>query len=356
VLENDPAMRLLGVVLAEDTSAERRAAWTRYMVHDLPDFAGWCDRVRAGLGRLYPADVRLVDTQDELLAALADADGLIVESLKVSANELDAGPRLGVVQKFGLDTRNIDRAACAARGLPVLTQRRRVNVACAEQTLAMMLAFAKKLDRIAGLISVEQLEAAGYTPAQFDRRFTPNAGWAGVTGLRMLYESTLGILGLGEIGRELAPRAAAFGMRVMYYQRTRLTADEERAFQATYMSLEQLLDESDWLSVQLPLTSATRSFLDRGRLAQMKPGAYLINTARAEVVERDAVLDALRSGRLAGFALDAQYEEPGREDDELLNFRDVLLTPHTAAQPRFNALKDCEEILTGVARALHLSS
>jgi phosphoglycerate dehydrogenase-like enzyme len=168
----------------------------------------------------------------------------------------------------------------------------------------------------------------------------------------MLYGTTLGILGFGEIGRELALRAASFGMRVLYYQRSVLSPDDEAQYQAAYAPLDVLLAESDWVSVQLPLTEATRGFLDRDRLARMKPGAVLINTARAEIVDRDAVLDAVRSGHLGGFALDPLYEEPGRNDDELLQFDNVILTPHTAAQPRFNALNDIEEMLLGISRAL----
>jgi phosphoglycerate dehydrogenase-like enzyme len=355
VLENDVAIHLLGVVLDPNTSAERYAAFAFSMSHDLPGFDGWCAQTRSLAGGLFPSGVRFVDTQDELLAALPEADGVVVEGLEIGARELTAGKHLGVVLKHGVDTRNIDLDACAARGIPVLTLRRRVNIACAEQALAAMFALAKKLPQIAGLISDEQLRAAGYSPGRFDRSHTSNAGWSRVTGLRTLYGATLGLVGLGEIGRELALRCAACGMRQLYYQRRRLPEALEQQFQVEYAPLDRLLAESDWVSVQVPLNASTRGMFGRERLAQMKRGAVLIDIARAELIDREALLDALRSGHLGGLALDAQYEEPGRPDDELLGFDNVLLTPHTAAAPRANSLRDCEEMVRGIASALGLA-
>ena len=350
--EDDPFIRIVQVVLDPETSAERLAAFADFFAHDLPDFDGWRRKVQQAAAGLYPAEVRMVESQVELRAGLPDARAVIVESLEMGAAELALAPRLAVVQKYGTILRGIDTAACAARDTPVLTLRRRANVACAEHTLASMLVLAKKLNTITGIISYEQLEALGHHPQPFDRRHTANSGWARISGLQMLYESTLGIIGFGEIGRELALRAAAFGMRVLYYQRTRLPEAEEQRLHATYAPLEQLLAESDWVSLQLPRGAGTRDFLNRERLAMMKPGACLINTAQADQVERGALIDALRSGRLAGFALDPLYEEPGRAGDELLTLPNVLMTPHTAAQPRFNALRDMEDLIGGIAAAV----
>ncbi len=352
VIEDDPIIRLLAVVLDPNTSAERHAAFARFVAQDLPDFDTWCEGVRKSGGPLYPADVRLAHSQEEFRAALPSADAAIVESFQVGPDELALSDRLRAIQKYGTIADNIDLQACLDRGVPVLTQRRRANVATAELTIGLMLALAKKLHRVSGLISVEQLTSAGYSPTTFDRRYTPNAGWARISGFRVLYESTLGIVGLGEIGREVSVRAAAFGMRVLYYQRHQLPEDEERRGQAEYAPLERLLEQSDWVSIQLPLTSDTRSMLNAERIGQMKPGACLINTSRAEIVEREAVLEALKSGRLGGFALDPLYEEPGRADDPMLAFENVVLTPHIAAQPRFNTLKDTEEIVVRLGRAL----
>ena len=121
---------------------------------------------------------------------------------------------------------------------------------------------------------------------------------------------------------------------------------------ASYRPLYTLLAQSDWVIPQLPGDPSTRHFIDRGRLALMKPGACLINVSRADIVERNVLLEALRSGHLGGFALDPLYEEPGRQDDELLAFDNVILTPHMAGSPRSNGLRDIEELITGLAQVL----
>jgi glyoxylate reductase/D-3-phosphoglycerate dehydrogenase len=349
VIEDDPFTRVIQLVLDPQTSAERRAAFADFFAHDEPDFAGWCARLRAKIPSLAPAEARMAHSQAELRAHLAGADAVIVESLRVGREELDAAARLQLVQKYGALVRNIDTAACAGRGVAVLTQRRRANAACAEHALALMLMLARKLKHVEGLVTRERLEAAGHPFAPFDRRHTPYTNFGRVPGLRTLYGSTLGVIGLGEIGTELALRAAAFGMRVLYHQRNRVPPEEERRWQAQYATLEDLLAQSDWVVPQLPLDDSTRGFLGREQLARIKPGACLVNIARAELIERGALVEALASGRLGGLGLDPLYETPAREDDPLLAFENVVVTPNTAAQPRFNALEDIEELVVGMA-------
>jgi phosphoglycerate dehydrogenase-like enzyme len=354
VVEDDRFLRMVGIVLDPSTSAERYAAYADFFAHDEPDFEGYCKKVRRLVGGLFPAEVRLVETHEQMRAALPGSPALIVESLNVGKEELAAGADLRVVQKFGFKSRNVDAAACAAQGVKVLTIRRRANIACAEVALTLMLTLAKKLHRLAGRISVEQLAEIGLNYKPFDRRHTPNSNWARVPGLRTLNESAIGIIGLGEVGREIAIRAAAFGMRILYHQRNRLAAAEEHELQASYVPLEELLAESDWVVPQLPSGPATRGFIDRARFAQMKPGAFLINIARADIVDRAALIGALKSGRLGGFALDPLYETPGCNDDELLKFDNVVISPHIAAQPRFNALNDLADMMGRVAKELAL--
>jgi phosphoglycerate dehydrogenase-like enzyme len=351
VVEDDRFLRVVGVVLDPSTSAERVAAYADFFAHDEPDFDGWCRRLRERVGGLFPREVRLVETQEEMRATLPGSPALVVESLSIGKDELAAGNALRVVQKYGLTPRNIDTAACAARGIRVLTIRRRANIACAELALTLMLTLAKKLHRLAGRISVEQLADVGYSYKPFDRRHTPNSNWPRISGLRTLNEATIGIIGLGEIGREIAIRAAAFGMRILYHQRARLPEAEERELHATYVPLETLA-ESDWIVPQLPSTPATVGFIGRAQFAQMKPGAFLVNISRAEVVDRAALIAALKSGQLGGFALDPLYEAPGRSDDELLQFDNVVLSPHIAAPPRFNALNDLADMMERLSKEL----
>src|SRR5262245_48008354 len=159
VVEDDPWTRPIGVVLDPATSGERCAAFADFMSHDEPDFAGWCDALRARAGGLYPSDVRLVRSPAELRANLPHARALVVESLAVGAEELGCAPQLKVVHKYGAVLRNIDVAACVAAGVKVLGVRRRANMACAEHTFALMLTLARRIHVCNRLTSVEQLSA-----------------------------------------------------------------------------------------------------------------------------------------------------------------------------------------------------
>jgi len=352
VVEDDPFTRLIQIVLDPETPPERRAAFADFMAHDEPDFTGWCGRVRQQASRLFPADVRMVDTPAAMLAALPAAQAVVVESFAIGRAELAAAPKLRIVQKFGALLRNIDTAACADRAIVVRTLRRRANIACAEQAFALMLALAKMIPQLNGMISVEQLEAAGHGYRPFDRRHTPNGNWGRIPGMRMLNGTTIGIIGLGEIGCEIALRARAFGMRTLYFQRTRFAEAEERALQAQYVPLDDLLAQSDWIVPQVPGGAGTRGLIGREQFARIKQGACIVNVSNAAVVDRTALIEALNAGRLGGFALDPLYEEPGRSDDELLRFANVILVPHMAGSPRTNGLDDFAELIAGLASAM----
>jgi len=352
IVENDPFPRLLQAFLDVQDDPERTAAIADFVAHDIPDYPSWLATARAKADGLYPAQVRLVASQEELQAAIPEADAVVVESLTVGREELARTTRLRAVQKYGTVLHNINAAACAERNVPVLTVRRRANIACAEYAFGLMLALAKKLLHIANRVSLEQLRAAGYAPRDFDRRYTSNSNWARIGGMRSLHGTTLGIIGLGEIGREVALRANAFGMTILYHQRTRLTQAEERALQVEYCALDDLLARSDWLFPLMPANENTRGFLDAARLARMKHGAVLINVARAELVDRAALNSALASGQLGGLGLDTYYEEPARADDPLFKLDNVIVTARIAAQPRWNAFGDLEEVMAGLARVL----
>jgi phosphoglycerate dehydrogenase-like enzyme len=352
VVEGDPFLRVVAVALDPTTSAERVAACADAFADVEPDFAGWCERVRARVGALFPSTVRLVDTPDELRTALPGSPTLVVDALRVGADELAAGDALRVVQKYGLKPGNIDAAACAARGIKLLTIRRRADIVRAEIAITLMLTLAKKLHRFAGRISIESMAELGYPYKPFDRRHAPNANWPRITGLRSLNEATLGIIGLGEVGGEIALRAGAFGMRILYFQRTRLPEAEERELNATYVPLAQLLAESDWVLAHLPRTSATVGCIGAAELAQMKPGAFLVDIGSAENVDRAALIDALKSGRLGGYALAPLDDASGRGDDELLAFDNVLLSPPIAARLRLNALDDLADMMHQLAKEL----
>ena len=352
LVEDDPFPRMLKAFLDPTAEPQYLAALADFFAHDLPDFAGWLANLRELAGPLFPAELRPVADQDALHAQLADATVIVTESFEIGERQLAAAPHLQVVQKYGAMLRGIDVAACEARGIAVLPLRRRANISYAEHAFMVMLALSKQLHRLHGRISFEQLQAAGFQPKMFDTGYTPGSGWPRARGLSILYGTTLGIIGFGEIGREIALRAHAFGMPVLCTQRTPMSATEQREWHVTYCDRDALLRDSDWVCVQLPSNANTQNYLDHAQFAQMKPGAHLINVSRAQVVNRDALLAALRSGHLGGFALDPLYEEPGRAEDELLQFENVILTPHVAAMPRHNALDDFRDLVRGIASHL----
>ncbi len=166
----------------------------------------------------------MVETQDELRArARRVRAAWRSRRSPFGREELAAAPKLKFVQKYGArHSARIDTAACAERGVAVLTIRRRANIACAEHALALMLTQARKLDRMIGRVTAAKLAEEGHPYKPFDRRHTPNSNWGRVAGIRLLHGATLGLIGLGEIGREIAIRAVAFGMRVLYFQRRQL--------------------------------------------------------------------------------------------------------------------------------------
>lgn len=354
VVESDAILRIVPVILDPATPDEHCRAITDFFAFDEPDFAGWCARVRQQLPGLYPASVQFVRDEDELAAQIGDAAALIVEGITVDEAVLARARALRLVLKFGTNTSRIDIAACTRRGIAVDILRRRVNVAVAEQAFALMLALAKRIPALAGIVTEPALSAAGFDPTPYDRRYTGNSNFARIGGLRTLAGAVIGIVGLGEIGREVAARAAAFGMRVLYHQRRRVSEAEERLLGARFVDLDTLMSESDYILPILPADASTRGIIGARQLARAKPGTILVNVARGELVDHDALVAALDSGRLGGFALDAGYREPTPADEALLRFTDgrVILMPHTAPGHRRNGLDDMEELCLKLWRAV----
>lgn len=351
-VENDRVLRTLEVALEPQLAPERLAAVADYFAHDAIDVAAWREAFRCRIGGLLPVSLRFVATQDELRAALPGADAAVVEGLAIGVPELEAADVLAVVCKFGVITDHIDLAACARRGVRVRAIRRRTNAAVAEFTLASMLELCRNFRGLNGRVTVERIGAAGGPYRPYDTRYVGMNNYARAGGARNLADATVGILGMGEVGREVAGRARAFGAKVIYFQRNRLPPDLEHRLGIGYRAPRELFSQADFVTLHLPLSRQTRGLVGRELLACMRPGSFLINTAGAGIVERHALLDALGSGRLGGAALDVHYEEPMRADDALLAFPNVLLTPHVAGGSRRNIVGDIEEILLEVNDAV----
>lgn len=351
-VQDDKILRFLQVILDPAVPEERVEAFRDYLSFDVDDVDGWFAEQRSRAGRLYPSTIHMVEDEDALRAVLPDAEAVVTESLTFGAAELAAAPELKFVQKFGIDARNIDMEACANAGVEVRTLRRRVNGTVAEHAILLMLAVGRKTVETDGALDFASLEALGYKPAKFHPDHVAGANWARVNGLVALQGATLGSLGLGEVGREVAQRARAMGMDILYHQRTRLSAEIEEHYAAKYVTFEALLERSDFISIHLPLTDVTRGMLDRDAFARMKPGAILANISRAHIIDRDALIEALDSGRLGGAGLDVHFDEPGAPDEPLKSYRNVVLSPHIAVAARSYNMADTGELVTNLADAL----
>ncbi|HEY1545186.1 MAG TPA: NAD(P)-dependent oxidoreductase [Xanthobacteraceae bacterium] len=356
LIEEDHFLKIVPVVLDPHIPSAHRDAVADFFSHDVPDFLAWCDRLRARVGDLYPARIVWARDQADFLAKLPEADAAIVESFVVDRATLAAASRrLKIVQKFGTIGTNIDTAACAERGVAVAYLHRHVNVAVAEQCFALMLALGKRISALDGLVERGDLEAAGYHIRPRAPGYIGYSNFARVAGLKTLHGATLGIVGLGEVGREIARRAVPFGMTTLYHQRRPLAPADEQVLGARHVPLTELMAQSDYIVVQLPLNATTHGIIGAEALSRVKPGAFLINCARAELIDRDALVAALAAGRLSGLALDVGYDEPARPDDPLLKFRgqpNVILMPHTAVAARENALSDIERLCLNLWKAM----
>lgn len=352
VVQDDKILRFLEVILDPRVAPERVEAFRDYLSFDVADVDGWFDEQREIAAAICPSEVHMVPDEAAMRALLPEADAVVTESLKFGADDLAIGKKLRLVQKFGIDARNVDMDACRDAGIETRTLRRRVNGTVAEHAILLMLAVGRKLIETNGALDFASLEALGYKPKMFHTDHIAGANWARVNGLVALQDATLGALGLGEVGREVAQRARAMGMHVLYYQRTRLPEALEREFDAHYVSYEELLERSDFVSVHLPLNDATRGMIDADAFARMKPGAILANISRAHIVDRDALIGALDSGRLGGAGLDVHYQEPGAPDEPLKRYPNVVLSPHIAVAARRHNMADTAELVANLATVL----
>ena len=283
------------------------------------------DRIRVIVTRALPAAVerRMLSLFDASLnsgdrpLAAADFAGcdVLVPTLtdRIDAAAIEAaGERLRLIASFGAGTDHIDLAAAAGRGIAVTNTPGALTDDTADLILALILSVPR------GFGEGERLLRAG--------RWT---GWAPTNLLgRSLTGKALAIVGLGRIGKAVARRAAACGMRIHYHQRRRLPAGEERELAAVYWpDLDSMLGEADIVSLCCPHSPETHHLLDARRLGLMKPGSFLINAARGLVVEQEAMIAALASGALAGAGLDVYPEEPW-VDPRLIAMPNVMLLPH----------------------------
>ncbi len=249
---------------------------------------------------------------DDLANAIADADAVLVRSAtKITRASLAKADRLKAIGRAGVGVDTIDVDAASERGIPVLTAPAGNTIAAAELTMALLLAIARKVP------AADRSMKAG----EWDRK-----SFSGIE----LYGKTLGLVGAGRIGGQVAKRARAFGMSVLVYD-PYLTPERAMELDVKLATLDEVITSADVLSVHVPLTDATANLIGAPQLAAMKKGALLLNVARGGVVNEQALLGALTTGHLAGAALDVYEQEPLSKDSPLRSLPNVVMTPHLGA-------------------------
>ncbi len=265
----------------------------------------------AGYEVIWPVERNA--TEEEFIAMAGRCEAILtVFGNRVPDGVLTAGGPLRILSNFGAGVDNINLALATARGIVVTNTPDQVTEPTAEMALALMLSLVRRV-------------------AEMDRRLRQDkeaVRWGVMENLGMTLEGkTLGIVGMGRIGKATARRALSFGMKIVYVQRHRLETTEEQHYDATFLSLEELLATADVVSLHTPLTEETRHMIDAAAFERMKTTAVLVNTARGAVVDEQALIQALQKKQIAGAALDVFEQEP-QIPDALLDLDNVVAVPH----------------------------
>lgn len=282
-----------------------------YFIPNVPRFRPLLEA--AGL-ELVIAPVHERLSEEELLPFAGKVDGVICGDDRFSRRVLEAfAPRLRVIAKWGTGVDSIDRPAAEALGVRVRNTPDAFTEAVADTVLGYILAFARQLPRLD-----RQMKAGAWEKAA----------------ARSLAECSLGVVGVGRIGKAVLRRARAFSMRLCGNDIVEIDEEFQIESGVRMADLDELLAESDFVSLHCDLNASSRHLIDRRRLARMKSGAVLINTARGAVVQEEALIEALESGGLAGAALDVFEEEPLPASSPLRAMAQVMLAPHNANASR----------------------
>jgi phosphoglycerate dehydrogenase-like enzyme len=270
----------------------------------------------------------LGNEETELIEHLANADAVVVQRRPFNRDLMEAAPGLKLVQKMGGRRDGIDLAAAREHGVAVALMTLPGSAAVSEQVFTLLLVLAKKT-----LIGHQWTVEGAYRRIGAEPKVTSERShgfqWMKMNDMLVeLRQTTLGIVGFGDIGNEVAKRGRAFEMQVLYTDIHPLEPDLEIELGVQYKPLDDLLQSSDFVSLNLPLTPKTEKLIGARELALMKPEAFLINTSRGGIIDEQALVEALRSKQISGAGLDVFVQEPIPFDHPLLTLDNVVLSPH----------------------------
>jgi lactate dehydrogenase-like 2-hydroxyacid dehydrogenase len=267
-------------------------------------------------------------TKDSLIALAPKADAILCFRAELPGSVIRAATSLKFIQKHGLNCSNIDIAAATERNVLVATMPLMRNAGVAEHALALMLACARKV--IPGHRAVSQAiyQEMGLEPIETSQ-WNYRRNWAGIEGVTELFQAICGIIGMGDVGMEIARRCGAFGMTLYYYQRTPHPKEIEIALGIRYLPLDELLTVSDYVVLVIPHTPESEKLMGAKELERMKSSAILINVGRGGLIDEEALISALQTRRLAMAGLDVYRMEPLPASSPLRELPNVVLLPHT---------------------------
>ena len=299
----------------------------------VPDGANYRFGMKAeamAAGKPFELVIPAAADEASAIAVAGGVDAIFTYKLPLTRAIMQAATGARMVQKYGLDCKNIDLAAARELGLPVFTRSLIRNATVADHAMALLLACSRKLLECHRVVAEARYLQHGYVPKATAQQNVHHGNWIKVEGVADLLEATVGIVALGDIGTEVARRLRPFGPRIVYHQRRPHPPAIEQALGVEYLPLDELLAVVDYLVLVVPLTPETESLLSRERIARMKRGACVVNVGRGGLVDEDALCDALESGQLACAGLDVFRWEPLPESSRLRTLPNVVLTPHMA--------------------------
>lgn len=275
-------------------------------------YGNFSENMLSSLYEKCPAGFEAYHVEKGDLTALAPADYMVCRGGAIDESVMSAAPHLQWIQKWGVGYDKIDIEAAGERGIPVGICVGGNSMPVAELAVTLMLDVLRNVLPLNSYMKDGIWEREKYSARSY-----------------LLHGKTVGLIGIGNIARKVMSIVqGGFDAKVLYYDVFRLSEDQEKALNITYVPLDDLMSKADIVSIHVPLLDSTRGMIDREKIKRMKPTACIINTSRGGIIKEDALIEALREGAILGAGLDTYEEEPLSKDSELLKLDNVVLTPH----------------------------